>query len=137
MYYTALARAPCALSRVDVYYGPVKVASTSNCRLSEIGQETPLILPHVIKTELENVAEEKTAPELLRGKAYELLLTAQEMIVRQNMVAVALRPDIGFWKYVMVDSSSMDIKGVETAAYLAFKEKLSGQSMLCTVLMGA
>ncbi|DBB12256.1 hypothetical protein WJX82_005134 [Trebouxia sp. C0006] len=97
-------------------------------RLSEIGQETPLILPHVIKTELENVAEEKTAPELLRGKAYELLLTAQEMIVRQNMVAVALRPDIGFWKYVMVDSSSMDIKGVETAAYLAFKEKLSGQS---------
>jgi len=105
--------------------------------LSEIGQETPLILPRVIKTELENVAEEKTAPELLRGKAYELLLTAQEMIVRQNTVAVALRPDIGFWKYVMVDSSSMDIKGVETAAYLAFKEKLSGQRMFCIVLMGA
>ncbi len=114
-----------------------KLQALRNCRLSEIGQETPLILPHVIKTELENVAEEKTAPELLRGKAYELLLTAQEMIVRQNTVAVALRPDIGFWKYVMVDSSSMDIKGVETAAYLAFKEKLSGQSMLCTVLMGA
>ena len=103
------------------------------CRLSEIGQETPLILPHVIKTELENVAEEKTAPELLRGKAYELLLTAQEMIVRQNMVAVALRPDIGLWKYVIVDSSSMDIKGVETAAYLAFKEKLSGQRMFCII----
>ena len=93
-------------------------------------------MPHVIKSELEKVAEEKTAPELLRGKAYELLLTAQEMIVRANTVAIALRPDIGFWKYVTVDSSSMNVVGVETAAYLAFKDKLSGQRMFCIVLLG-
>jgi len=114
-----------------------KLQALRNRRLSELGQETPLILPHVIKSELEKVAEETTAPELLRGKAYELLLTAQEMIVRENTVAIALRPDIGFWKYVTVDSSSMNIMGVETAAYLAFKEKLSGQRMFCIVLLGA
>lgn len=114
-----------------------KLQALRNRRLSELGQETPLILPHVIKSELEKVAEEKIAPDLLRGKAYELLLTAQEMIVRENTVAIALRPDIGFWKYVTVDSSSMNIMGVETAAYLAFKEKLSGQRMFCIVLLGA
>jgi len=114
-----------------------KLQALRNRRLSELGQETPLILPHVIKSELEKVAEETTAPELLRGKAYELLLTAQEMIVRENTVAIARRPDIGFWKYVTVDSSSMNIMGVETAAYLAFKEKLSGQRMFCIVLLGA
>ena len=101
-----------------------------NCRLSELGKESPLLLPHSIKQELDKIAEEKTAPELLKGSAYEVLLTAQEMIVRKQQVAIALRPDIGWWKYVIVDTSSMKIQGLETAAYLEFKEKLSPQRML-------
>ena len=72
------------------------------CRLAKQGKDTPLLLPHQIKAELDKIAEEKTAPEVLKGSAYELLLTAQELIVQEDTVAVALRPDIGNWKYVTV-----------------------------------
>ena len=87
----------------------------------------------MIKEELEKIAEDKTAPELLKGSAYELLLTAQEMIAREEKVAIALRPDIGFWKYIIVDSSSTEVHGLETSAYLAFKEKLCEQGTFLTV----
>ena len=111
-------------------FGQRKPHAFRHCRLVELGKETPLLLPHIIKEQLDKITEEKTAPELLQGSAYEVLLTAQEMIVRKETVAIALRPDIGLWKYVTVNSSTMKVQGVETAAYLAFKEKLSGQRML-------
>ena len=88
----------------------------------------------MIKQELEKIAEDDTAPELLKGSAYELLLTAQEMIAREEMVAIALRPDIGFWKYIIVDPSSMEVHRLETSAYLAFKEKLCEQGTFLIVI---
>lgn len=91
----------------------------------------------MIKEELEKIAEDNTAPELLKGSAYELLLTAQEMIAREEMVAIALRPDIGFWKYIIVDPSSMEVHRLETSAYLAFKEKLCEQGTFLTVTPAA
>ena len=100
------------------------------CRFSDLGKETPLLLPHVIREELDKIAEEKTAPELLRGSAYEVLLTAQEGIVTQGTVAIALRPDIGLWKYVTVNPADMKIQGIETSKYLEMKENLSGQRAL-------
>ena len=63
----------------------------------------------------------------MKGLAYQVLLTAQEMIVINGTVAVALRPDIGLWKYVTVDASSMKVQGIEAAGYLSYKDKLSEQ----------
>ena len=104
--------------------------ATPDCRFSDLGKETPLLLPHVIREELDKIAEEKTAPELLKGSAYEVLLTAQEVIVTRGTVAIALRPDIGLWKYVTVNPSDMKIQGIETSKYLELKENLSGQREL-------
>ena len=54
-------------------------------------------------------------------------MTAQEAIVQKDTVALALRPGIGFWKYVTVEVSLLKVQGIETSTFLAFKEKLSEQ----------
>ena len=98
------------------------------CRFLDLGKETPLLLPHVIKEELDKVAGAQTG--LQTGPAYELLLTGQEVIVAQGKVAIALRPDIGLWKYATVDPSDLKIQAIEAAKYLELKENLSGQCKL-------
>lgn len=99
-----------------------------NCRFLDLGKETPLLLPHVIKEELDKIAGAQTG--LQTGPAYELLLTGQEVIVTEGKVAIALRPDIGLWKYISVDPSDMKIQAVDAAKYLELKENLSGQCKL-------
>lgn len=85
---------------------------------------------HVIKEELDKIAGGNTAPELQDGPMFRLLLTGQEVIVTQGKVAFALRPDIGVWRYVIVDPSKMEVQSVEASKYLELKENLSGQRKL-------
>ena len=96
-----------------------------NCRFLDLGKGTPLLLPHILKEELDKIAEANT--ELQQGPAYALLLTGQEVIVTQGVVAIALRPDIGVWKYVTVNPSDLKIETVTASKYLGLKENLSGQ----------
>lgn len=96
-----------------------------NCRFLDLGKAAPLLLPHVIKEELDKIAEANT--QLQQGSAYALLLTGQEVIVAQGVVAIALRPDIGLWKYITVNPSDMKIETVTASKYLGLKENLSGQ----------
>lgn len=96
-----------------------------HCRFLDLGKATPLLLPHILKEELEKIAESNK--QLQEGPAYALLLTGQEVIVTQGLVAIALRPDIGVWKYITVNPSDMKIETVTASKYLGLKENLSGQ----------
>ena len=105
------------------------------CRFLDLGKETRLLLPHVIKEELDKIAG--AHKELKTGPAYEMMLTGQEAIVSQGKVAIALRPDIGLWKHITVDPSNMKIQEVEASRYLELKETLSGQCKLLQALSSA
>lgn len=96
-------------------------------RFLDLGKATPLLLPHILKEELEKIAESNK--QLQEGPAYALLLTGQEVIVTQGLVAIALRPDIGVWKYITVNPSDMKIETVTASKYLGLKENLSGQPL--------
>ena len=99
-----------------------------NCRFLDLGKETPLLLPHVIKEELDKIAV--AHKDLQTGPAYQKMLTGQEVIITQEKVVIALRPDIGLWKYITIDPSNMKIQAVEASKYLELKENLSGQRKL-------
>lgn len=66
-----------------------------------------------------------------------MLLKGQEVIVTQKKVAVALRVDIGLWKYIIVDPSNLKIQTVEASKYLELKENLSGQRELLQAVASA
>lgn len=90
----------------------------------ELGRETPLLLPHVLLDELEAIADRDNQPEILKGTAYEELKTAQEIVVTEHALAIALRPAAGTWRYVKVDPETVNVKIVDTNSYLSVKEKL-------------
>ena len=94
----------------------------------ELGRETPLLLPHDFLDELETIADRDNQPEMLKGAAYKELKTAQEIVVTEHSLAIALRPAAGSWRYVKVDPETVNIKVVDTSSYLAIKEKLSPES---------
>ena len=94
----------------------------------ELGRETPLLLPHVFLDELEAIADCESRPEMLKGSAYEELKTAQEIVVTKHLLAIALRPSAGSWRYVKIDPETVNVKIVDTSSYLAVKEKLSSDS---------
>lgn len=94
----------------------------------ELGRDTPLLLPHMLLDELEAIADRDRAPEILKGVAYEQIKTAQEIVVTKHLLAIALRPAAGTWRYAKIDPETVKVKIIDTSSYLAIKEKLSKDS---------
>ena len=108
--------------------GDVNHVRRMPCRCMELGREKPLLLPHVLLDELEAIADRESQPEMLKGSAYEEFKTAQEIVVTEHVLAVALRPSAGSWRYVKIDPETVNVKIVDVSSYLAIKEKLSSDS---------
>ena len=98
-------------------------------RCLELGKETPLLMPYVLLEELEGISDRDSQPEIVKGKAYEVLKTAQEVIVAGDRIAIALRPSAGLWKFVKVDPKTLNVKDIDVSSYLAIKEELSPDGM--------
>lgn len=82
-------------------------------------------MPYVLLEELEGITDRDGQPEVVKGSAYGVLKTAQEIIVANKLVGIALRPSAGLWKHVTIDPETMNVKVVDVSSYLTLKEKLS------------
>lgn len=90
----------------------------------EEGQQTPILLPHVVIDEMRSIAEECNNPTLCSSEIGCLLKCIVEAVVISPRIAFAIRQSIGDWNFVRVNVDDMTVDELTPSHYLAFKEKL-------------
>ncbi|CAL0304829.1 unnamed protein product [Lupinus luteus] len=92
--------------------------------LSRIETKGNSILHHnEIIAELEEIPEENKQ-NLVDGAIGEVLRSIQEAIVLPPLVALAIRPSPGIWKYLRVDAHELVVDELGAAEYLKYKEEV-------------
>ncbi|XP_061347986.1 sucrose synthase 7-like [Gastrolobium bilobum] len=82
-----------------------------------------LIKRHHIMEDVEKTVEDKVErSKLLEGLLGYILSSTQEAAVVPPYVALAVRPNPGFWEFVKVNADDLQVEGIEVSEYLKYKE---------------
>ncbi|GAQ80888.1 sucrose synthase [Klebsormidium nitens] len=86
------------------------------------GIKTPVLLQHDFQEALKKASE--FTPEVLESHFAKMLAVAQEGVVVDPIIALALRPRVAEWQYIKVNMDELSLEEMSGTEYLTFKERL-------------
>lgn len=85
-----------------------------------------VLLPYVLRDELEKIARE-TNSSIMQSDFAHILDVCQEVMYETPRLAIALRPGVGEWQYVLIMADDLRASEMTVSEYLNFKERLAVQ----------